>query len=30
MATNMPPHNLVEVIQAARHLIRHPNADLDA
>ncbi|MFB4193419.1 DNA gyrase/topoisomerase IV subunit A [Streptomyces carpaticus] len=29
MATNMPPHNLVEVIQAARHLIRHPNADLD-
>ncbi|MFE0691334.1 DNA topoisomerase (ATP-hydrolyzing) subunit A [Streptomyces xiamenensis] len=30
MATNMPPHNLVEVIQAARHLIRYPNADLDA
>ncbi|WP_129842846.1 DNA topoisomerase IV subunit A [Streptomyces sp. RFCAC02] len=28
MATNMPPHNLVEVIAAARHLIRHPNADL--
>ncbi|BCM69999.1 MULTISPECIES: DNA gyrase/topoisomerase IV subunit A [Streptomyces] len=30
MATNMPPHNLREVINAARHLIRHPNADLDA
>ncbi|MFS0693522.1 DNA gyrase/topoisomerase IV subunit A [Streptomyces nitrosporeus] len=29
MATNMPPHNLGEVISAARHLIRHPNADLD-
>ncbi|WP_131104315.1 DNA gyrase/topoisomerase IV subunit A [Ornithinimicrobium sufpigmenti] len=30
MATNMPPHNLVEVIGAARHLIAHPDADLDA
>ncbi|WP_062214318.1 DNA topoisomerase (ATP-hydrolyzing) subunit A [Streptomyces sp. NBRC 109706] len=30
MATNMPPHNLVEVIAAARHLIRYPNADLEA
>ncbi|MEU0029545.1 DNA topoisomerase IV subunit A [Streptomyces sp. NPDC006335] len=30
MATNMPPHNLNEVIAAARHLIRYPNADLDA
>ncbi|MGW1595364.1 DNA gyrase/topoisomerase IV subunit A [Streptomyces sp. NPDC002343] len=30
MATNMPPHNLREVIAAARHLIRQPNADLDA
>ncbi|WP_405552184.1 DNA topoisomerase (ATP-hydrolyzing) subunit A [Streptomyces sp. NBC_01171] len=30
MATNMPPHNLREVIAAARHLIKHPNADLDA
>ncbi|MGK5531197.1 DNA gyrase/topoisomerase IV subunit A [Streptomyces sp. URMC 129] len=30
MATNMPPHNLTEVIAAARHLIRHPNADLAA
>ncbi|MFE7414644.1 DNA gyrase/topoisomerase IV subunit A [Streptomyces laurentii] len=30
MATNMPPHNLGEVISAARHLIRHPSADLDA
>ncbi|MEU1376711.1 DNA topoisomerase IV subunit A [Streptomyces triculaminicus] len=29
MATNMPPHNLGEVIAAARHLIRHPAADLD-
>jgi DNA gyrase subunit A len=29
MATNMPPHNLGEVIAAARHLIRYPNADLD-
>ncbi|MGW2212454.1 DNA gyrase/topoisomerase IV subunit A [Streptomyces sp. NPDC001781] len=30
MATNMPPHNLREVVAAARHLIKHPNADLDA
>ncbi|MFJ8106598.1 DNA topoisomerase (ATP-hydrolyzing) subunit A [Streptomyces sp. NPDC096132] len=30
MATNMPPHNLGEVIAAARHLIRYPNADLEA
>ncbi|MGI4893819.1 MAG: DNA gyrase/topoisomerase IV subunit A, partial [Janthinobacterium lividum] len=30
MATNMAPHNLVEVINAARHLIRHPEADLPA
>ncbi|MFD4726441.1 DNA topoisomerase (ATP-hydrolyzing) subunit A [Streptomyces seoulensis] len=30
MATNMAPHNLREVIAAARYLIRHPNADLDA
>ncbi|AUG79983.1 DNA topoisomerase IV subunit A [Kitasatospora sp. MMS16-BH015] len=30
MATNMPPHNLAEVVAAARHLIKHPQADLDA
>jgi DNA gyrase subunit A len=30
MATNMPPHNLVEVVSAARHLLKHPEADLDA
>src|ERR1700709_2574202 len=29
MATNMAPHNLVEVIGAARHLIAHPDAGLD-
>src|SRR5436305_11844852 len=29
MATNMPPHNLAEVVAAARHLIKHPGADLD-
>ena len=29
MATNCAPHNLIEVIQALRHLIKHPNADLD-
>ncbi len=29
MATNMAPHNLVEVISAARHLLTHPTADLD-
>ncbi|MDR2454149.1 MAG: DNA topoisomerase 4 subunit A, partial [Bifidobacteriaceae bacterium] len=26
MATNMPPHNLVEVCAAARHLLAHPEA----
>jgi DNA gyrase subunit A len=30
MATNIAPHNLVEVIQALRHLVKHPAADLDA
>ncbi|MCZ7416098.1 MULTISPECIES: DNA gyrase/topoisomerase IV subunit A [unclassified Streptomyces] len=29
MATNMPPHNLGEIIAAARHLIKHPGADLE-
>ncbi|MEV6437915.1 DNA topoisomerase (ATP-hydrolyzing) subunit A [Streptomyces anulatus] len=29
MATNMPPHNLGEVIAAARHLIKHPGADIE-
>jgi DNA gyrase subunit A len=29
MATNMAPHNLVEVISAARHLIAFPEATLD-
>jgi DNA gyrase subunit A len=29
MATNMAPHNLVEVVSAARHLIKHPDATLD-
>jgi DNA gyrase subunit A len=30
MATNMIPHNLGEVVAAARHLITSPEADLDA
>ena len=29
MATNMPPHNLGEVVAAARHLIKKPEATLD-
>lgn len=29
MATNMAPHNLVEVVAAARHLIAHPDAELE-
>jgi DNA gyrase subunit A len=29
MATNMAPHNLVEVVQALRHLVKHPGADLE-
>src|SRR3954449_7747528 len=29
MATNCAPHNLVEVVQALRHLIGHPNATVD-
>ncbi|WP_029089615.1 DNA gyrase/topoisomerase IV subunit A [Brevibacterium album] len=29
MATNMAPHNAGEVIAAAQHLIRHPDATLD-
>ena len=27
MATNIAPHNLVEVVQALRHLVTHPDAD---
>jgi DNA gyrase subunit A len=30
MATNIPPHNLVEVVDACQLLIRQPDADLDA
>ncbi len=30
MATNIPPHNLVETIDACQLLIRDPQADLDA
>ena len=30
MATTLVPHNLAEVIAAARHLIEHPKADLTA
>ena len=29
MATNMAPHNLIEVIGGARHLLAHPDATLD-
>ena len=29
MATNIPPHNLVEVVQGCKHLLRHPDADVD-
>jgi DNA gyrase subunit A len=29
MATNIAPHNLVEVVQALRHLVKHPRASLD-
>lgn len=29
MATNCAPHNLVEVVQALRHLIKHPGTDVD-
>ncbi len=30
MATNLVPHNLVEVVAALRHLVDHPEADVDA
>ena len=30
MATNIPPHNLREVVDATCHLIDHPQADVDA
>jgi len=29
MATNLAPHNLIEVVQALRHLIKHPHAGVD-
>jgi DNA gyrase subunit A len=29
MATNIPPHNLNEVVDACLHLLRHPDIDID-
>ena len=29
MATNIPPHNLIECVQALKHLIAHPDADTE-
>ena len=29
MATNIPPHNLTETINAIQHLVRNPDAELD-
>jgi DNA gyrase subunit A len=29
MATNIPPHNLNEVVDACMHLLRHPHASVD-
>ncbi|MDO5534287.1 MAG: DNA topoisomerase IV subunit A [Propionibacteriaceae bacterium] len=29
MATNIPPHNLVEVVQALKHLLTHPDASVE-
>ncbi len=29
MATNIAPHNLIEVVQALRHLINHPNTTVE-
>lgn len=28
MATNIPPHNLIECVQALKHLLRHPDASV--
>ena len=29
MATNIPPHNLCEVVDACRHMLRNPNCDIE-
>ncbi len=29
MATNLAPHNLIEVVEGAKHLLRHPSATVD-
>ena len=29
MATNIPPHNLIETVQALKHLLNHPSADVE-
>ncbi len=29
MATNIPPHNLIECVQALKHLLKHPDATVD-
>jgi len=30
MATDMPPHNLIEIVTACIHLLERPSTDLDA
>ena len=29
MATNIAPHNLIEVVQALRHMVKHPDASVE-
>ncbi|MFT3874987.1 MAG: DNA topoisomerase IV subunit A [Propioniciclava sp.] len=29
MATNIPPHNLIECVQALKHLLKHPDATVE-
>ena len=29
MATSIPPHNVIELVDAAKHLIKHPNASVE-
>ena len=29
MATNIAPHNLIEVVQALRHMVKHPDTSVD-
>ena len=29
MATSIPPHNIIELVEAAKHLVKHPGSSIE-